>query len=353
MCGSFVFAAQGGTAGTRTNLLELTDTVAQDDKDRPRFLDAAPAGIGGRPVVLGVDRDGPLEVFDPADGRRLGDPIGERGTTYRSVGGYPRLRTVTVGGRDLVVVMSKLAPTTVDPGTGEIRTTIEPPLTPAVLSAVAAGNGLIAAVDAGGTLAVWDAATLQVRASAQVAATLETTSIAVGDLHGRTVVLTGTDSGAVRWFDGADLTELAPPGRFAERTTPTGYARNPRHWPGAGAVTQLDVSGTMVISAAGDTVTCADIATGEPSGPPLVHPGKVWAILPALLDGAPAVATSCADHTLRIWHITTGHTIQTLTLPRLIHRILSVTADQIIVLDSGYLTALGPHTTHPPTNTQP
>ena len=154
----------------------------------------------------------------------------------------------------------------------------------------------------------------QVLASAQVAATLETTSIAVGDRHGRTVVLTGTDSGVIRWFDGADLTELAPPGRFAEQTAPTGYARNPRHWPGPGAVTQLDVSGTMVISAAGDTVTCADIATGEPSGPPLVHPGKVWAILPALLDGVPAVATSCADHTLRIWHTTTGQTIQTCAL---------------------------------------
>ncbi|MFG2045160.1 hypothetical protein [Dactylosporangium sp. NPDC048998] len=280
-----------------------------------------------------------------ADGRRLGEPIGERSNNYRTVGGHPRLRAVTVGGRDLLVVMSKLAPTTVDPATGETHTAPQPPLAPAVLSAVATGNGLIAAVNAGGTLAVWDAVTLRLRASAHMAATLETTSVALADLHGRTVVLTGTDGGGIRWFDSADLAELAPPGRFAERTSPAGYTVDSGNWPGPDAVTKLEVFGTVVISAVGDTVSCADIATGEPSGPALAHPGRVWAILPAVLDGVSVVATSCADRVLRVWEIATGHTIWAVTLPRSVYRILSVAADQCIVLDSGYLIAVGPRTT--------
>jgi len=340
VCGTFVFAAQSGSTEGRTNLLELTNPLARDDTRSPHFLDGVPATIGERPVVVALDQAGPFQVFDPADGRGIGEPIGERSNSHTTVGGHPTLRTVTVGGRDLVVVMSKLAPTTVDPATGETRTAPEPPLTPAVLSAAAARDGLIAAVDAGGTLAVWDAATLSLRTSAHVAGTFETTSVALGDLNGRAVVLTGTDGGGIRWFDGADLAELSPPGRFAERTGPPGHTVDGMNWPGPGAVTELEVVGTVVISTAGDTVTCADIATGDPSGPALVHPGKVWATLPAVLHGVPVIATSCDDRTLRVWEITTGRTLWTVVLPRRVYRILSVTADQFIVLDSGYLNAV-------------
>ncbi|GAA2184107.1 hypothetical protein [Micromonospora lupini] len=124
--------------------------------------------------------------------------------------------------------MSRLQPTTIDLATGETHTASEPPLTPAVLHAVTARDGLIAAADRGGTLAVWDAATLALRASLRLEMR-ETTSIAFAELHGRTVVVTGTDGGGFRWFDSADLTELAPPGRLVERTgriAPAG-----RNWP--------------------------------------------------------------------------------------------------------------------------
>ena len=340
VCGSFLFAALGSSSEGRTNLLELTDHPAHDETDRPHFLDAVPAAIGGRPAIVAVDERGPIEVFDAADGRPVGEPIGKQSSRYRTVGGHPRMRTVTAGGRELLVLMSHLAPTTVDLVTGETHDPLKPPLAHSVLSAMVAGDGLIAAINLGGILAVWDADTLALRASARVAETLETTSLALGDRHGRTVVLTGTDGGAIRWFDGADLTELTPPGRFAGRTGSAGHTVDSGNWPAPGAVTELEVAGTVVISAAGDTVTCADLTTGEPAGPALVHPGRVRAMLPAVLDGVPVIATSCDDRTLRVREIATGRTLRTVPLPRTVHRILSVTTDQLVVLDSGYLIAI-------------
>jgi WD40 repeat protein len=216
-----------------------------------------------------------------------------------------------------------------------------------MLSAMATHNGLIAAINLGGILAVWDATTLALRASARVAHTLEMTSMALGGLHGRTVVLGGTDGGAIRWFDSADLTELTPPGRFTQHTSTAGHTVDAMNWPAPGAVTHLRVTDRTVFSAAGDTVTSADITTGEPAGPALVHPGRIRAMSPTVLDGVPVIATSCDDRILRVWEITTGRTLRAVTLPRTVHRILSVTTSQIIVLDSGYLiAAAAPQDTH-------
>ncbi|WP_344614776.1 hypothetical protein, partial [Dactylosporangium salmoneum] len=79
----------------------------------------------------------------------------------------------------------------------------------------------------------------------------------------------------------------------------------------------------MVISAAADTVTCTDLTTGEPSGPALVHPGPVRAVLPAMLDSGLVVATSCADRRLSVWDVVTGRTTLTVSLPRTVSRIVS------------------------------
>jgi WD40 repeat protein len=340
-CGPYVFAAQDGSTEGRTNLLQLTDPLTHDAPDRPHLIDAVPVTLGGRTVVVAVDEDGPYRMYDAADGRELGS-AGERTNEFRCVGGHPRLRPVSVGGRDLVLSMSDLVPTIVDPTTREIRTAPRPSVAGPILSAAATRDGLLAMIDLNGTLAVWDVATLTLRASTQVAGSPVMTSVALGDLHGRTVVLAGAADGGIRWFDAADLAELPPPGRFAERTGSAGYTVDPMNWPGPKAVTALDVAGAVVASVVGDTVTCADLATGEPSGPALAHPGKVWAVLHAVLDGVPVVATSCADRVLRIWDAATGRTIQAVTLPRVVYRIVSFSADQFVVLDQGCLVAVGP-----------
>ncbi|MET8093075.1 WD40 repeat domain-containing protein [Micromonospora sp. NPDC005220] len=338
--GTLVFAAQGGSTEGRTNLLELTDPLAQDDKNRPYFRDAVPATIAGRPAIIAVEEDGSFEVIDAADGRRFGEPAGERRITLRTAVWYPQLGVVTAGDRDLLVVMSEAGPTTVDPATGDTHTAPESSLSPAGPRLIATGNGLITATNDKGVLAVWDAATLTLRASLHLADAYETISLALADLHGRTVVLIGTAGGGIRWFDSADLTEITPPGRFAER--PNRPAVRRLDWPGPEAGTALDVFGSVVLVAVDDTVTCADIATGEPSGPALTHPKEVLAIRPTVLDGVPVVATSCTDRILRVWEIGTGHTIWSVALPQPVGRIVSVATDQIIVLTEGHLIAVGP-----------
>jgi len=233
--------------------------------------------------------------------------------------------------------MSRLAPTIVDPATGQARSTSQPSLTPAALFHICARDGLIAALDAGGTIALWDAVTLALHGSTPIGAVPHATSLALGTLHGRSVVLCGTASGGIRWFDGADLTEIAPPGRFAERSEPADFTPDRRGWPGPAAVTSLAVLGSTVISAVGDHVTCADTTSGEPTGPTLTHPAKILAITPAVLDGRAVVATSCADNTLRTWDITTGRQTLTVPIPWPVRQIVSVTTDQITILDDGRL----------------
>ncbi len=335
VCGPLLFAGYRGSSEGCTNLLELADPLPHDARHRPHFVDAAAITVDGRPAVITVGRDDLFRVFDATDGRQLGEPLGEHRTLVS-----PRiLAATTAGGRDLVVCMHNLVPRCVDPATGDVRAAPQPSSIEPVLAAAAARDGLVAAVNASGTLSVWEVATLELRASKRVADRGGIITIALGDLHGRPVVLTGADDGVIRWFDSADLTELPAAGRFTQRRSSADHVVNPMRRPGPNAVTALHVAGAVVLSAVADTVTCADIATGEPAGPALVHPGNVQAILPAVLDTTPVVATSCADRVLRIWEIGTGHTIAAVTLPRPVHRIVAVTTEHIIVLDSGYLVA--------------
>jgi len=53
------------------------------------------------------------------------------------------------------------------------------------------------------------------------------------------------------------------------------------------------------------------------------------------------------EGTTKPWDVTTFRTTLTVPLPQPVHQIVSVTTDQIIVLESGYLIAVGgsPHST--------
>jgi WD40 repeat protein len=375
---TFVLAAEG----SQLNLLELGDPRPQDAPSRSLFTDAVAIG----PVIVAHARSGRLERFE--DGRRLDDLGG-----VNLVGGYPRLRY-----DEVLVAMTQLQPTTVDPVSGDVRTSSEPPLTPAFVADVAVGNGLVAAVDLGGTLGVWETATLTLRATAD--SKLDATSLAIAELDGRPVVLVGTDGGGIRWFGTTDLaatdlaatdlaatelaatelaatelaatdraaTELAaidPPGRFAERLGPDEHEPDGMDWPGPHAVRRLSVLGptlptsplpsstppssplpgstppsSTLVSAQGTSVVCAELATGEPVGPVLEHPDRVREILPAVVGGVPVVATSCDDNILRLWEINSGRTLWAFEIPHRVFRIVSVGADQVIVLADGFLVAV-------------
>ncbi|MEV6527645.1 WD40 repeat domain-containing protein [Longispora sp. NPDC051575] len=340
VCGPFIYAAQGGHTEGRTNLLELTDPLPLDAVDRPLYLDATPATVDKRVAIVAIGEDGLYQIHDAANGQEIGS-AGERTNQYQKVGGSPRLRTANVDGRDLVMSMSSFAPTLVDPAAGETRTGTQLPESGIVLAAATARDGLAATVDLGETLTVWDVATMTPRASARIVKRrARTISVALGELNGRAIVLTGADDGAIGLYDATDLTKISPPDRFPTRGS-AGYTPDLMNRPGPHAVAALEVAGTVVVRAVNDTVTCIDITTGEESGPRLTHPGKVWAILPAVFDGNPVVATSCDDRVLRVWDIATGRTILAVTLPRPARRILSVDEDQIIVLDSEHIVAVG------------
>jgi hypothetical protein len=53
--------------------------------------------------------------------------------------------------------------------------------------------------------------------------------------------------------------------------------------------------------------------------------------------------TSCDDKRIPIWDTTDGRVATTIAVPRDIHRIVAVTAGQIIVQDRSHLVALRPY----------
>ncbi|KUL30848.1 WD40 repeat domain-containing protein [Actinoplanes awajinensis] len=337
--GSTAFAVQGLHSGGRTNLLDLTDRPAPDPGHHPRLLTAT---TDGQDTLVALDTHGLVHRYATHDGQPLAAPAGTPTGRYQAVGGHPHLATVTVSGRTQLVVMTDLVPTVVDPVTGATRTATADRLPDrSILWGLAAHDGLIAAVTIGGTVAVWDATTLTLRASTSVAETGRATDVALADRHGRTVVLVGFTDGSIRWYDGTDLTALTPPGPLAARAHPTGVTTDPADILGAHAVRALHVTGTTLLTAVGTTVTIDDLATGDPAGPALPHPSTVTDLCPAAGHGVPAVATTCADGTLRIWELRTGQLIRTFPLHPDTRRVLSVTGDQVVTLAVEYLLAVG------------
>ncbi|WP_344616152.1 hypothetical protein, partial [Dactylosporangium salmoneum] len=316
-CGARVIVAQGSSTEGRTNLVELAEPLPHDAEDRPHLFGAVATTSRGRPIVVGVDASGPLRVYDAAGGREIA-AAGERSARERLAGWYPRV--CVAGG--LVVAAERQQPSTFDPATGVVRTAEVPPFAGLhggpVLAAVAGDDGRIALMDGGGTLAVWDAATLTTRAVKRIGEPLETLAVAFAGA----AVLTGHDSGAIRWFDAEDLTELAPPGRFAARTGRPGHRPRPVHdWPSGYAVTALKTIARVLVAAAGSTVTSDDFVTGEPVGPDLAHPAWVTALC---VGERGLVATGCADGSLRVWDRATGDVVREITLPRPVHHIVAV-----------------------------
>jgi WD40 repeat protein len=115
-------------------------------------------------------------------------------------------------------------------------------------------------------------------------------AVAVGQLGGRTVVVSGSDDGTVRVWDAAVGEPLGGP-----FTGHTGYVN-------AVAVGQLG-GRTVVVSGSDDgTVRVWDAAVGEPLGGPLTgHTDWINAVTIAQLGGRTVVVSGSRDRTVRIW----------------------------------------------------
>ncbi len=224
--------------------------------------------------------------------------------------------------------MNQLAPALTDLATGHTRRAPRTLPDQSILWGLALHDDTLAALTVGGTLAVWDTETLDLRAYTTVGAAQQATDIALTGA----VVLVGYQDGTVRRYDSRDLQPLTP-GAHADADL-TGV---PYDLPGA--VRRLRIRGNTLLTAAGNTVTRTDAHTGESTGPALEHPARV---LDCLISATSTVVTSCADNQLRIWDPTDARLLHTVPVPRAIHTILAATTGTIVVHDHGHLAGLGP-----------
>lgn len=76
------------------------------------------------------------------------------------------------------------------------------------------------------------------------------------------------------------------------------------------AVTELDGVTVAVTGSSDQTVRVWDLTTGQQLGEPFTgHTGSVTAVAVAELNGDPIVVTGAADRTVRIWDLTTGQQV--------------------------------------------
>ena len=123
-------------------------------------------------------------------------------------------------------------------------------------------------------------------------------AVAVGQLDGRTVVVSGSDDETVRVWDAATGTAVDEPFTGHDGAV------------SAVAVGQLD-GRTVVVSGSDDeTVRVWDAATGEPVGEPFTgHDGGVSAVAVGQLDGRTVVVSGSDDETVRVWDAATGEPV--------------------------------------------
>jgi WD40 repeat protein len=118
--------------------------------------------------------------------------------------------------------------------------------------------------------------------------------VAVAELEGRPVVITGSGDRTARVWDLATGTPVGDP--F------TGHS----DWVTAVAVAELE-GRPVVITGSGDcTARVWDLATGTPVGDPFTgHSDAVTAVAVAELEGRPVVITGSGDRTARVWDLAT------------------------------------------------
>ena len=120
-------------------------------------------------------------------------------------------------------------------------------------------------------------------------------AVAVGELDGRPVVVSGSSDETVRVWDLATGAPVGDP-----FTGHTGGVRSV-------AVGELDGRPVVVSGSGDETVRVWDLATGAPVGDPFTgHAGEVNAVAVGELDGRPVVISGSDDGTVRVWDLATG-----------------------------------------------
>ncbi|GAA3443461.1 WD40 repeat domain-containing serine/threonine protein kinase [Planomonospora venezuelensis] len=201
-----------------------------------------------------------------------------------SPSGTPPARTSSPGGG------------TPSPG-GDPASSVLPPAHSAPVWTVAAArleSGPVLVSGDGSAVRVWDPATGEPVGEPLTGHTDGVSSVAVTELDGRPVVVSGGDDRTVRLWYPATGEQLGPP-----LTGHTG-------WVESVAVTELNGHPVVVSGGYKGAVLAWDLVTRKPVGTAIDHPGGIESVAVAELRGRKVVVAGSRDHTVRTWDLLTG-----------------------------------------------
>ena len=309
--GGRLVVVSGGSVGTvRVWDLGAGETVGEPLTGHSFGVAAAAvAELGGRPVVVSGGYDA-VRVRELATGAPVGEPFtGHSGGVWAVAVAELGGRLVVVsGGQDGTVRVWDLAtgkPVTAFTGhSGGVA---------AVAIAQLDGRPVVVSGDEEGAVRVWELATGETvaaftghsRGVAEFAHSRGVAAVAVVDLDGRPVVVSGGEDGAVRVWELATGTRVAA---FAHIPGVRGVAAF-AHIRGVAAMAVAELDGRpLVVSGGGsgdETVRVWDLASGMQVAAFTGHSQGVAAVAAAELDGRPVVVTGggFGDETMRVWEL--------------------------------------------------
>jgi WD40 repeat protein len=260
--GRSVVVSGGGDGTVRVWDLETGAPVGQPFTGHSGSVNAvAVAELHGRPVVVSGGDDGTVRVWDLETGVPVGRPY--TGHTY----GVGAVAVAKLNGRPVVVSGSDDC-----------------------------------------TILVWELETGSSAGSSFTGATGSVRALAVAMLDGRPVVVCATGDNT---FDGAAYpAEWARIVRIRDLETATAVGQpftGHSSWVSTVAVAELH--GRPVVISGGDdrTVRVWDLATGGPAGQPFAgHTASVSSVVLAELHNRPVVVSGGIDQSVRIWDLETG-----------------------------------------------
>ena len=270
-------------------------------------VSAVAVGVAdGTPVAVSGSRDGAVRVWDLRTGAATGEPLaGHTGPVDAVAVGVADGSPVAVGGRDGTVRVWDLR-------TGAVRG--EPPAGhTGEVTAVAVGeaDGTPVAVSGSrdGTVRVWDLRTGAAHGKPPAGHTSRVTAVAVGVADGTPVAVSSSYDGTIRVWDlrtgaahGKPLVHRGVLSRLLH-----GHGDVYRRIVEAVAVGDVDGTPVAVSGGLGGTVRVWDLRTGAARGEPLANlTGPVDAVAVGEVDGTPVAVSGSYDGTVQVWDLRTG-----------------------------------------------